>query len=390
MEYISLRYVVRKMTKCIWLAVVVALIFAAGYVISVKMNSKTNEPADVVLETSYLEDPVTRRYLIYRMYWEENPLSFLPNSNMSLTGNSENVVNYIRGRLVSGASSYQWHQALCRQYPEIHENMREFGISIIEKEMLIVGVDHNSILWIDINSPLSLKDKNSIFTDEKLCAYRDRLRSLVAETIESGALTQDLPVRLERVREAEDAASEHNYLQKTAEDEMKGSAGKNAFSKKKAVLFALLGGLFVEGVVFLLAIMNNTVKDAENLKQNSDLDVLGVISKKANPEEWKTIAAKLLVIAGSEDTVYVIADSGSNAETKAAQLQQACIKLGKESPRLIGTVNWNDKANAMLMIANAKALIFVKQYKTDYKTLREMAECFRQIHAQVIGAVVEE
>lgn len=156
---------------------------------------------------------------------------------------------------------------------------------------------------------------------------------------------------------------------------------------KKILLFFALGFLLVEGIVFLIAIFNDTVKSPRDLTQNTDLEVLDD-SRAGREHDWTALLVKIKANATNEDQLVVLRDAAVSGREWINQTKQMMAENGG-GESLLEITGLELSAEQLEMLTNRKVLLAVKQEKTNYKTLRKLSDDLNQIHADVIGAVVE-
>ena len=158
-------------------------------------------------------------------------------------------------------------------------------------------------------------------------------------------------------------------------------------SLKKLLLFFALGFLVAEGVVFLIAIFNDTVKSSRDLTENTDLAVLDC-SRSGQEHDWTALTVKIRANITNEDQLVVLRDADVSGREWIDQIKEILAENGSNEslPEITGL---ELSAEKLETLTNKKVLLAVKQEKTTYKTLRKLSDDLNQIHADVIGAIVE-
>lgn len=391
METVSVKYIAKQMLKYLWIAVLAGAVLAAAYVFLATKTETAAETDRVKRLTNYdgdyLSHPETKRYAIYRLVWEKDVVSQLTDAKWKIVDYSKELLSYIYQRLTSRAFSHMWYQELCKQFPEIKADQKRFSVSVIEKEMLGTGIEHCANLWIMIKAPLSLKeDEKPGYTDEQLCAYRDALYALVTETVESGALTDDLSVDLQRVEPlVEDSVSEQGYVTGTLEDD---AEDQRSISKKKILLVFILGMVLVEGGIFLAALFDDRVKSGRELEANTNLTLLQVVGKN---DTWTETALRLQ-LGNTWGKQYVLLGVGLDEEElhKSAMGLNAALDSvnGQEYlPAVSISVSEND-FSWVLKLKGHPVIIAVRQLKSTYKALLFAAKYMQLLSDEICGAVL--
>lgn len=421
MESVSVKFIAKQLWKYLWLAVLVGIIFAAGFFFISKADadsvSAETEPEEAIIEAEseepktysdyngdYLSQPETKRFAVYHLKWESDPVLSLTDTTWKLGDFSWEVIDYIKQRLTSGAFSHEWYQAMCRQFPEIKKNQKAFNVLIVEQEMLSVGVDHRANLWIDVRAPLSLNSTEEVYTEKQLCAYRDCLYRLVAATVDSGVLTDDLAVSLERVNPVvEDSLSKQVYVvnnlneKELAEvpiapqaDTAETNVDKKPLAIKKIILAFSLGVLLVEILVLIIALQDDKVHTCEEILQGSKATVLGVVQKR---EPDCREAALKLAIKANKSSKYVLVPTGETCkdyEKIALQLSSdlnrvfhECSEESEETQRNRPKVEllpsddlW---APELMKFQGAQAILLVELGETKHSDIRAKEQYLDQI-----------
>ena len=420
MESVSVKFIAKQLLKYLWLAVLVGILFAAGFFLKNKADSDSvpveTEPAETIVETEtkeaktfadyrgdYLSHPETRRYAVYHLIWESDPVLQLADTTWKLGDFSWEVIDYIKQRLTSGAFSHEWYQTMCKQFPEIIKNQKDFNVLIIEQEMLSVSVDHRANLWIEVRAPLSLNSTEEVYTEKQLCAYRDCLYRLVAATVDSGVLTDDLAVSLERVNPVvEDSLSEQVYVvYSLSESKPAGATGELQVNRteiepnkhptaKKLILAFSLGVLLVEGLVLIVALQDKRVHSCEEILQGSKATVLGVVQK-GDPDCRE--AALKLAIKANNPSKYVLVPAGepcTDYEKIALQLTSDLNKVlhacgeGSEETQANKPVvellpSYELWAPELMKYQGAQAILLVELGETKHSDIRAKEQYLDQI-----------
>ena len=416
MTCIDVTYILKRMLRMLWLAVIVGVLLAGAYFAKNMISSKavTQEAGSMKAEDKderytfeayqgdYLSYPETDRYLLIPYRFTNDIVSQITDSTIHLNDYSGDIGVLMVERLQTGSFSQGAYRRLLDQFPELKQDQKVFNIFVLENEMLEPHVDKQAALWIAIKAPLSLRELSSYeYTDEQLCAYRDALYGYVGETLENSEIFSDLSVTLHRAESiVEDSASEQflivNKLKDATEDEENNENNENnengdvevsdsKNSIKNLLLYFILGAVAVEGVVFLLAVMNDTVKGKKDFERNTDVEVLDEIETGTDKPDFSKIAVK--VGAALQDGETLILLSETPCEDWCSGLQSALETLGRDVKVIALSTNslsWDE----LLQLTNAKALIAVQTNKTNYKMLRNLSAELRQVHTDVIGAVL--
>lgn len=399
MEYIDLNYIVKRMAKMLWLAVIVGLVAAGAYGAKT-MLSGTNVRELTEKEEhderyyfdnyqgDYLLYPETSRLIIFQYRFDNDILAQLTQSTIKPVDYSRWVGELMAERLKSGSFSNGFYQRLLDRFPELRADQKAFNILQVEDNMLSYSVDRSSVLWIVVKAPLFLlEDSSNEYTDQQLCAYRDALYDMLAEEMEQTELFSDLSITLHRVSPVtENSVSEQNLVEYYLHEGKSKHTQQTGNTVKKLVLCMFLGMAMVEGVVFLLAVFNGKVKNKEDFSRNTDVEVLDTFRTDEQPD-WTLTAVKAAAALESGEGLTVLGEAGEDgwqSGLTAALEQVGCN--GKVT--LLST--FTPTPEQLHQLADTKLLLTVSQHETSYKTLKALAENLRQVHATVIGAVLVE
>ena len=400
MEYIDIKYILKRMIKVLWIAALAGFVLAGAYSAK-KLLLDNREAADVQEHTEerysfdnyqgdYLTYPETERVIILPYRFKEDIVSQLTNTNVILADYSRRVGELMRDRIKSGSFSNGFYQRLLDQFPELRKDQKVFNVVKLEDEMLTVGTDRNSVLWITIKAPLFLLEESDCeYTDEQLCAYRDALYDMIEKEMEETEMFSDLSVTLHRVQPiVEESVSEQNLIMYNLEDdEILTKSNLHGLSRKRLVLFFALGFAAVEGIVFLFAVFNNKVKSVQDFTRNTDVEVLDCFTCDENNPDWSLVAVKTAASLDNKDELTILCE-GEKPDWDAG-LSKALTITGKDiAVNVMPTFEL--KPENLMQLTGRKLLLTVEENKSDYGTLRKLSDNLRQVHAVVIGAVVIE
>ena len=400
MEYIDIKYILKRMTKVLWIAVLAGIVCAGAYSVkilflesqgTVELEKQTEERYSFYnYQGDYLTYPETAREIILPYRFNGDIVRQLTNTNVTLRDYSKRIGELMTDRIKSGSFSNRFYQQLLDQFPELRQDQKAFNVVKLENEMLIAGIDRNSVLWITIRAPLFLREESDYeYTDEQLCTYRDAFYNMIAKEMEDTDMFSDLSVTLYRVQPiVEESVSEQNlimYKLKDEDDEELTNLRWNGLSPKWLLLFFALGFAAVEGIVFLLAVFNNKVKSVQDFSRNTDVDVLDCFNRDADNPDWSMVAVKTAASLDNTNELMLLCEEERPDWTDG--LSKALAAEGKSIQiQVVPTLKLSPAYLRQLI--DRKLLLAVVANKTDYKTLRKLSENLRQVHATVIGAVI--
>ena len=400
MEYIDIKYILKCMTKVLWIAVLAGVVCAGAYSVkilflesqgTVELEEQTEERYSFYnYQGDYLTYPETALEIILPYRFNGDIVRQLTNTNVTLRDYSKRIGELMTDRIKSGSFSNRFYQQLLDQFPELRQDQKAFNVVKLENEMLIAGIDRNSVLWITIRAPLFLREESDYeYTDEQLCTYRDAFYNMIAKEMEDTDMFSDLSVTLYRVQPiVEESVSEQNlimYKLKDEDDEELTNLRWNGLSPKWLLLFFALGFAEVEGIVFLLAVFNNKVKSVQDFSRNTDVDVLDCFNRDADNPDWSMVAVKTAASLDNTNELMLLCEEERPDWTDG--LSKALAAEGKSIQiQVVPTLKLSPAYLRQLI--DRKLLLAVVANKTDYKTLRKLSENLRQVHATVIGAVI--
>lgn len=367
---VDINYIVQKMIKKIWIAVIVGLVGAVLFTIfSNQAASKSNAIAETY-NGDYLQRAETNRYAVYAIYQEETqvPVGVVPSTDLStLTG----VVN---DRLRSSLFSDNLYNQLQDRISDFNDS----GITIktIKDEMIEISIENNYVLTVKILSPsgTTFADDNS-----KKCKYRDQLFELATKEIEDGNLFSDLPIHLERSdKKIELTLSEEEFKQNYLET-------RKSVSIKHIIFIFLLGVALAEAAVIIAAILNNTVKSANDLSKNTDLLVLGEINQGTIDRDFQrlTTVLKSRNLSGKDIALVTAGNISMDLTTHTDRLKK---DLNSETISIVNSKEALD--NPIDCLSEKKVLLIVEPLVSNYSELDSIAKLFARTNTAVEGAVV--
>lgn len=367
---VDINYIVQKMIKKIWIAVIVGLVGAVLFtVFSNQAASKSNAIAETY-NGDYLQRAETNRYAVYAIYQEETqvPVGVVPSTDLStLTG----VVN---DRLRSSLFSDNLYNQLQDRISDFNDS----GITIktIKDEMIEISIENNYVLTVKILSPsgTTFADDNS-----KKCKYRDQLFELATKEIEDGNLFSDLPIHLERSdKKIELTLSEEEFKQNYLET-------RKSVSIKHIIFIFLLGVALAEAAVIIAAILNNTVKSANDLSKNTDLLVLGEINQGTIDRDFQrlTTVLKSRNLSGKDIALVTAGNISMDLTTHTDRLKK---DLNSETISIVNSKEALD--NPIDCLSEKKVLLIVEPLVSNYSELDSIAKLFARTNTAVEGAVV--
>ena len=390
MNRIDMQYVIHRMIKALWIAVLAGIIAAGGIWAKTKLDSGSNAgktksriPESTAGFSDYLADQDSQRFifLTFRLKENENNTQAIAVNSSSDSNKLADYGNTIIQRLLSNQSIYALCKTLGEELPDVNK-IQGNNLSGMLRETILPSLDHQSAVQIII----SLRDiKNTEMTEEALCQYRDKVYETVSAYVDSGELFDDLPVRVVRAeKEVEDNATMEDRKIYRLEDS---TTTSGQVSLKKMLLFFGLGFLAAEGIVFLIAIFNNTVKSSRDLTENTDLDVLDY-STAGQEHDWTALTVKIRANITNENQLVVLRDAAVSRRDWIDKTKEMMAENGGREP-LLEMTGLELTAEKLEALTNKKVLLAVKQEKTNYKTLRKLSDNLNQIHADVIGAIIE-
>lgn len=413
MNSVRTRYLVQKVLRWLWLAVIVGALLAGGYyLLHARSESKPApvDPAVPAQEKLPEEDPRLQRFALY------TPV-FTPNeSEKGLDEYALSVANFVAARLQTDLNCYEYFDQIYQRYPALDSH----AFTYMDLRSMFSAWQFNYDVVVHVQSPeltgaalescaeaMGLLPQDQALSAEEhaaaLQATRCLLRDLVFEAVTAKAadpaLLADAGVSLVRSdAHYEEIMDQQSLVLAEAEDStlLDDVAVSSApLSKKMLVLVFLIGAMITEMVVLAFAIMDDTIRTAEDLKQNTDLTVLSVGS--AEDAAVAETALKLLVRRASPGSL-LLAPVGADAES-AGQLAAALTASMRKASERAGepalgagdllvsedVTAWNE---ALASALGRSALVLVRAGKTHCRDLQKAAEVLRQLDVPVVGAML--
>lgn len=394
MNRLDFRYVIRRMIRFIWIAFLVGALLAG--VIAVRDQSKkddratepvtANQPS--LLYADYQGDwrahGLSSRFIFLDYTFREDAVTSLGDAirNRGLAEYSWEMGNLIVQRIYNISTLQRLYAKMSEHFPEIRENPRGNNYGIVY-EMMTVEVERQSCIRIRIcPSPYA-----EFWSTEAQCDYRDYLYDLVSALVDEGTLTEDLPIRITRSDAGtESVMEEQDYVLNVLQDSPIVSENKSIPWKKLLVFFAL-GFALTEAIVLLIAVLNNTIKSAKDLTNNTDLEVLDEIQP-GEDQNWRVLAEKLIVNIPPDSRLVIIRDQTVSGSEWSEKIGNAAVEIGGKLS-VSEMTGLKLSAEDLHELSQAKVLLAVKKEKTKYPELRTLSETLRQMKAEVVGAIIE-
>ena len=378
---IDMRFAVKKMIRYAWLAVI------AGLLVTGLLTVQNRRSAAAAFDSSfekydgkYLEDPATDRFALYRIIWEEDPLENLSAGTQKLAAFTENAGTFLAQRLKSGIYSNHFYAEIISAFPELNADRDAFNITVVEKEMIHISVDKQSVLWVRISVPTSL-DK-TVYKKKQLCQYRDKLYELIAAEIDSGEICRDLGVELVRV----DPETELNVSEQRLIMKKYSAAEVKNLSKKQLIFGFLAGAVLGEALIFVSVLLDKRVKGVRDLMRNTDLAIVEPADDSTMPEAAEVLLAKLRArqVDDNHLAFITIGEPGEQG-TAFVDLVRKEIRTDRPVPVInAGAISPED----IVSLSGKNAVILVNHLNTKYPELRALAELLGQFNTAAEGAVL--
>lgn len=411
METLNLKYAINQLVRWLWaiaLALLVGIAAAAG-MFFVKHKDKTPSMESIHTEKGYFILEMT-----------EDARQNLQSGN--ILEYSVSMVNYYADFLNSEYSQVKLYHETLKEFPELNENIYTLEafrnqLSIKAETMLIVV----TVKPWEVDKAVERKEVKSFvqLTLQEWQALAEQVQKKVYELAKSTIIgTQELGLADFRV-------SEYKSSSETVDQEVK----LERLPVKKCLVVGLVCGSGVAFIVLIAALMNTRIKDDKDLMANTDLELLAILpratwNKRARLERieqqmsspqyeasYALLAAKVAAKAEQDNTrLFVLMGTGEKAEEPvkavALGLQQALLQRSvqaqlsspqealraKEHDGLIICAAGSavENPDGVTLAGKGTIILVVRQYKTKYGKLGDLAATLRQVKATVFGAVITD
>lgn len=407
METIDFRHVVNQLVRRFWIIVLAALL---GTVLSAVFFYFTvqREPAT----TKITETPVA--YFVLAMK-EDAREDFLSGNILDYT---ISVTNYYVGFLNSEYNRHIMHQTILEEFPELDDEIytyKKFNsqLSIRAESVSIIA---EVKVW-DLE-----KEDDDIFakmddqTKKEFAArLQDSIYSLAVSTIRNA----------KGLGLADFYISDYEMDTDTSKKEIEG----DSFPVKKCLVIGILFGGAAAGLIVLLALLNTSVKDERDLREKTDLSVLAILHRNgwkkksdvtqieqamARPEyqnayaflsakiavHSQKAASRLYILMGTEAAAGEPVDAvvqglakdlrESGHKVTVCSAQEALSENCDEGIVICASKSALESPEGIRLAGKGNLVLVLRQYRTKYKKLSELAAALRQVEASVTGAVLTD
>ena len=412
MNSVRTRYLLQKVLRWLWLAVLVGALLALGYYLL--HARRATEPADAVspaeAETLPEEDPRLLRFALYA------PVFTPEESEKGLDEYALSIANFAAARLQTDLNCYQYFDQIYQRFPALDPH----DFTYTDLRNMLSAWQFNYDVVVRVQAPeltgsalescaaaMGLLPQDQQLTEQEHAAALDQTRCLLRDLVfeamtakaDDPAFFSDTGVKLVRGDAHYESIMDQQSLilteveESTLLDDV--AAGKKPLSKKMLALVFFIGAMITEMVVLAFALMDDTIRTAEDLTQNTDLSVLSVGT--ADDAAVVEAALKLLVRRESPGSL-LLAPVGADAQSVSplaaaltASMRRASERAGE--PALgAGEVivaedvtAWNE---ALASALGRSAVVLVHAGKTHCRDLLKAAEVLRQLDVPVVGAML--
>ena len=412
MNSVRTRYLLQKVLRWLWLAVLIGALLALGYYLL--HARRAPEPADAVApaeaETLPEEDPRLLRFALYA------PVFTPGESENGLDEYALSVANFAAARLQTDLNCYQYFDQIYQRYPALDPH----DFTYTDLRNMLSAWQFNYDVVVRVQAPeltgsalescaaaMGLLPQDQQLTEQEHAAALDQTRCLLRDLVfeamtakaDDPAFFSDTGVKLVRGDAHYESIMDQQSLilteveESTLLDDV--AAGKKPLSKKMLALVFFIGAMITEMVVLAFALLDDTIRTEEDLTQNTDLSVLSVGT--ADDAAVTEAALKLLVRRESPGSL-LLAPVGADAQSVSplaaaltASMRRASERAGE--PALgAGEVlvaedvtAWNE---ALASVLGRSAVVLVRAGKTHCRDLQKAAEVLRQLDVPVVGAML--
>lgn len=407
METIDFRHVINQLIRRFWIIVLAALlgtVFSAAFF----YFTEQREPAS----TKITETP--KAYFVLAMK-EDARENFLSGNILDYT---VSVTSYYVGFLNSEYNRHVMYQTILEEFPELDDEIYTYKKF---NSQLSIRADNVSVI-AEVKAWDLEKEDDGIFEEmdkqtkkEFSARLQDSIYDLAVSTIRNakGLGLADFYIS--------DYEMDIDTIKKEIEAE--------SFPVKKCLVVGVLFGGAAAGLIVLLALLNTSVKDERDLQGKTDLSILAILhrngwKKKSNAAQmeqamarpeyqnaYALLSAKIAVHSQkAASRLYVLMGTETAAEEPVGAVAQGLAKDLRQNGHKVTVCSEQEALSencdeGIVICASKSALespegirlagkgnivLVLRQYRTKYKKLSELAAALRQVEASVTGAVLTD
>ena len=414
MNSVRTRYLLQKVLRWLWLAVLVGALLALGYYLLHARSAPAPADADTAVpeQEDILpeHDPRLQRFALY------TPVFTPEESEKGLDEYALSIANFAAARLQTDLNCYQYFDQIYQRFPALDPH----DFTYTDLRNMLSAWQFNYDVVVRVQAPeltgsalescaaaMGLLPQDQQLTEQEHAAALDQTRCLLRDLVfeamtakaDDPAFFSDTGVKLVRGDAHYESIMDQQSLilteveESTLLDDV--AAGKKPLSKKMLALVFFIGAMITEMVVLAFALLDDTIRTEEDLTQNTDLSVLSVGT--ADDAAVAEAALKLLVRRESPGSL-LLAPVGADAQSVSplaaaltASMRRASERAGE--PALgAGEVivaedvtAWNE---ALASALGRSAVVLVHAGKTHCRDLLKAAEVLRQLDVPVVGAML--
>ncbi len=407
MEMIDFRHAVNQIIRRFWVIVLAAFL---GIVLSALFFFvfEKREP-----ETTQVSE--TKKAYFMLAMTKDARQNF---SSGNILDYTVSITGYYAGFLNSEYSRRSFHQTIMETFPELNEE--NYPLSTFNSHLAIRSENMSIVVEV---KPWNLEN-----TEEELLAEMDpqaqkelaaRLQNEIYRLVISAIRNTD------GLGLADFYISDYEMDTFVSETVIEG----DSFPIKKCLIAGIFFGGAAAGLILVLALLDTSVKDDRDLQEKTDLSILAILHRKGWTKKndmaqigqamenadyqnsYELLSTKIAV--HSEKTVsqlYVFMGTDAIAEELVCAVaqglterlkkngyqavmcseQEALSESHHEGIIVCAAKSALESSEGIRLATKGNIVLVVRQYRTKYKKLSELADVLRQMDASVLGAVLTD
>lgn len=407
METIDFRHAVNQLIRHFWVIVLAAFLGVVLSAIFVFVFEKREPETTQVSETK-------KAYFMLAMT-EDARQNF---SSGNILDYTVSITGYYAGFLNSEYSRRSFHQTILETFPELDEE--NYPLSTFNSHLAIRSENMSIVVEV---KPWNFEDtEDEVFAELDPLVQKEfatRLQNEIYRLVISAIRNTD------GLGLADFYISDYEMDTHVSETVIEG----DSFPVKKCLVVGIFLGGAAAGIILILALLDTSVKDERDLQEKTDLSVLAILhrngwtkknnvaqieqamAKPAYQNAYELLSAKIAVHSEkTKSRLYVFMGTDTAAEELVCATAQGLVEKLKQDGYQMSICSEQDALfennNEGIIICAAKSalessegirlatkghiILVVRQYRTKYKKLSELAAVMRQMDASVLGAVLTD
>lgn len=409
MEIIDFRHAVNQFIRRFWMIVLAALLGTALSAVFFFVFEKREPTTTQTNETK-------KAFFVLAMT-EDARQNF---SSGNILDYTVSVTSYYTGFLNSEYNRRSFYQTILGDFPELNDEI--YPLSSFNSQLAIRAENMSVVVEVKPWDPEQVEEEDNEFSQldlqtkkEVAARLQNEIYRLVISTIRN---TDGLGL-------ADFYISDYGMDTHISETVVEG----DSFPIKKCLTLGILFGGAAAGFILLLALLDTSVKDERDLQEKTDLPILTILrrngwTKKSDVAQIeramtesayqnayellsakialhsKKTASQLYIFMGTEAaaeelvraTAQGLTEELKRSGCKAVMCseQEALAENNNEDIVVCAATSALESPEGIRLASKGNIVLVLRQYRTKYRKLSELAAVLRQIDASVMGAVLTD